>query len=133
MNRVDVVIIDDDEGIRWVLQELLVAQGISCMAARNGQEGLQQVFRYRPALAIVDIKLGAMNGLEVAQCIHENDQNVKILFITGYKETIEGKVNGDIPVVGIVEKPFNINLLLQHVQKWLKPCDRVADASTAYS
>lgn len=133
MNRVDVVIIDDDEGIRWVLQELLTAHNITCVAARNGQEGLQLVSAHKPALAILDIKLGAMNGLEVAQYICKKDQNVKILFITGYKETIEGKLDAITPVVGVIEKPFNIMLLLQQVQQVLKLADRVADASAAYS
>ncbi len=133
MNRVDVVVIDDDEGIRWVLQELLAVHNITCVAARNGQEGLQFVAAHKPALAIVDIKLGAMNGLEVAQCISENDKNVKIIFITGYKETIEGKMDEINPVVGVIEKPFNIIRLLQQVQQVLKPAGRAADASAAYS
>lgn len=130
MGKVDVVVIDDDEGIRWVLQELLATQNISCHAAQNGQEGLQLVSRHRPTLAIIDIKLGAMNGLEVAQRIFEKNQNVKVLFITGYRETIEGKVDVDIPVVGIIEKPFNVVQLLKQVQQALMPADRAADVST---
>lgn len=133
MDRVDVVVIDDDEGIRWVLQELLAAQNISCLAACSGQEGLQLVSGHKPALVILDIKLGAMNGLEVARCIRKKDRNAKILFITGYKETIEGKVEAGIPVVGVIEKPFNITMLLQQVQQALKPDDRIADTSTACS
>jgi two-component system, response regulator, stage 0 sporulation protein F len=130
---VDVLIIDDDEGIRWVLQELLATQNLSCIAARSGQEGLQLFSRHEPALVIVDIKLGAMNGLEVAQRIHEKDRNMKILFITGYKETIEGKVDAGIPVVGVIEKPFNVKVLLRQVLQALRPADRAADAPAAYS
>ena len=129
MNTVDVVVIDDDEGIRWVLQELLATQNISCHAAHNGQEGLQLVSRHRPTLAIIDIKLGAMNGLEVAQRIYEKNQNVKVLFITGYRETIEGKVDVNMPVVGIIEKPFNVVQLLKQVQQALMPADRAADVA----
>ncbi|MEW5785800.1 MAG: response regulator, partial [Bacillota bacterium] len=112
MNKVDVVVIDDDEGVRWVIQELLDTRKISCSVARNGQEGLQLVFKHRPALAIVDIKLGAMNGLDVARLISKNYKNIKILLITGYKETVNGQIDAAMPVMGIIEKPFDVMELL---------------------
>ena len=126
MNKVDVVVIDDDAGVRWVLQELFSMADISCLSAENGPEGIQLVSRYRPPLAIVDIKLSAMNGLEVARCIYRECKQIKILFITGYSETIEGKVDGDLPVIGILEKPFNIGEVLQQVKSVLQPANPAA-------
>lgn len=126
------MVIDDDAGVRWVLQELFAVEDISCMPAENGPEGIQLVSEYRPSLAIVDIKLGAMNGLEVARCIYRECNQIKILFITGYSETIEGKVDGDLPVIGILEKPFNITEVLQQVKSVLKPVNETAERPAAY-
>ena len=120
VENVDVVIIDDDAGMRWVLREMLSTQGISCSLARSGPEGLGLVARQRPRLAIVDIKLGAMNGLEVARRICRDFSQVKILFVTGYKETINGKIDPDLPVIGIIEKPFDVNHLLSLVRNALE-------------
>ncbi len=112
MENVDVVVIDDDAGVGWVLQEILATERITCSLASNGPEGLELIGRHQPRLAIVDIKLGAMNGLEVARCIGDNFDRVEILFVTGYKETINGKVDPDLPVLGIIEKPFDVPELL---------------------
>ncbi len=122
----DVVVIDDDEGVRWVLQQALAVQNISCSAARNGPEGINAVSRQKPRLAIVDIKLGAMNGLDVARLICKIDRNLKILFVTGYNEVIKGMVEPGLPVLGIVEKPFNVAELLQLVRQGLEAPDKTA-------
>ena len=50
------MVIDDDAGVRWVLQELFAVEDISCMPAENGPKD-PAGFQYRPSLAIVDIKL----------------------------------------------------------------------------
>jgi two-component system, OmpR family, KDP operon response regulator KdpE len=119
VSEVDVVVIDDDEGVRWVLQQMLAVQNISCSAARNGPEGISVVSRQKPRLAIVDIKLGAMNGLDVARSICKDNRDLKILFVTGYNETIKGKVEPELPVLGIVEKPFDVAELLRLVRQGL--------------
>ncbi len=116
MSKVDVVVIDDDAGIRWVLQEILSLRNISCQVAGSGLEGLQLVSRHEPRLAIVDIKLGAMNGLDVARRIHANNPDTQILFITGYLETITGKIDQDIPLLGVMEKPFNLEEMIRLVE-----------------
>jgi|LSQX01.3.fsa_nt_gb two-component system response regulator (stage 0 sporulation protein F) len=132
VDKVDVVVIDDDAGVRWVLQELFSMADISCMHAESGHEGIQLVSKYRPPLAIVDIKLGAMNGLEVARCIYRECKQIKILFITGYSETIEGKVDEDLPVIGILEKPFNIGEVLQQVKSVLNQAKGSAERPVAF-
>lgn len=119
MNKVDVVVIDDDEGVRWVLQQILSIQNISYRVAGNGLEGISVISQCRPRLAIVDIKLGAMNGLDVARSICNINNEIKILFITGYKETIQGKVDDQLPVLGVIEKPFNVSELLLIIQEGL--------------
>lgn len=116
MYKVDVVVIDDDDGVRWVLQQVLSLDNITCSAACSGPEGIRQVKKHRPRLAIVDIKLGSMNGLDVARSIHKICDQIKILFVTGYNETIKGKVDPYLPVIDVVEKPFDVNGLLRLVQ-----------------
>lgn len=116
----DVIIIDDNEGVRWVLKELFKEQEISCILARDGREGLNKMTWHKPRVAIVDIKLGGMNGLEVARKIFAMDPRVKILFITGYNEAIKDKVENNLPVLGIIEKPFDVNDILRAVEKGLK-------------
>jgi two-component system response regulator (stage 0 sporulation protein F) len=116
VKRVDVVIIDDDEGIRWVLQQTLEMGNFSCVAVNNAIQGINTVMNCHPRLAIVDIKLGAVNGFKVARMIRQIYDDVKILFMTGYKEAITEPIEVD-NVVGVLEKPFDVEELLQLVAK----------------
>ncbi len=115
MDSVDVVVIDDDEGIRWILQQVLAMCNYSCDVAGDAARGISAVSRYRPRLAIIDIKLGAVNGFEVARMIRQDHNDVKILFVTGYKEAIADRVEAEENIVGVLEKPFNVKDLLKLV------------------
>ena len=117
VNQVDVVVIDDDEGIRWILQQALAMCNLSCSVVSDAMQGINAVYRYHPRLAIVDIKLGAVNGFEVARLICQMYDDVKILFMTGYKEAITEQVEVGDNVIGVLEKPFNVAELLQLVTK----------------
>jgi DNA-binding response OmpR family regulator len=89
----------------------------SCIAVSNAMQGINTVMNFRPRLAIVDIKLGAVNGFEVARMIRQIYNDVKILFMTGYKEAITEQVEVNDNVIGVLEKPFNVEELLQLVTK----------------
>ncbi len=117
MDRVDVVIIDDDEGIRWALQQVLALCNLNCTAVGGAMQGIDAVSRYHPHLAIVDIKLGAINGFEVASQIGQINDEVKILFVTGYREAITNQVKVEENIIGVLEKPFNVEELMQLVTK----------------
>jgi len=117
VKRIDVVIIDDDEGIRWILEQTLEMGNYSCIAVNNAMQGINTVIHLHPRLAIVDIKLGAVNGFEVARMIRQIYDDVKILFMTGYKEAITEQIEVGDYIIGVLEKPFNVEELLHLVAK----------------
>jgi|Deesub1362A_J573_1020465.scaffolds.fasta_scaffold00204_52 CheY-like chemotaxis protein len=116
MSAVDVVVIDDNESVRWLFQEILSLESIAHRITGSGPEGIQLVAELNPRLAIIDLKLGAMNGLEVARRIRATSENTKILFVTGYDNLLEDKVDEELPVVAIIEKPFDVPSLLKLVK-----------------
>lgn len=141
MGSVDVVIIDDDEGIRWIMRQALSLCNLSCSTVGDAAQGISAVSRCHPRLAIVDIKLGAMNGLEVAQLIRQVHDDVKILFVTGYREMMADQVETGKNIVGVLEKPFNVDELLRLVGEAMplsgvgsgSACPRVYDRMDAGS
>jgi DNA-binding NtrC family response regulator len=119
------VAIDDNEGICWILRQALALRNLDCLSVSDGVQGIENVIRYRPRLVIVDIKLGAMNGFEVARRIRQNNIDTKILFVTGYSEAIadEEWSRDDDNVLGILEKPFDVDDLLGMVAEvFEQPC-----------
>lgn len=116
MEKVDVMVIDDNEGICWILQQALALCNLNCIVANDGLQGIEGVDRHQPRLVIIDIKLGAMNGFEVARLIRRAHPEIKILFVTGYKETIDnGEQFRDKNILGILGKPFDLAYLLELV------------------
>ena len=107
MGMVNVVIIDDDSGIRKIMAVVLEEAGLNFKMAADGLTGIKVVSEFRPALAVVDVKLGTMNGVDVARKINALGFGTKIMFVTGYVGDLEGHIHG-LPVVGIMEKPFDI-------------------------
>lgn len=116
MKQIDVVVIDDNEGICWVFRQALALRNLGCLAVSDGAQGIEQVIRHRPRLVIIDIKLGAMNGFEVARRIRQSNIDAQVLFVTGYSEAIAAEEwAGDKNILGVLEKPFDINDFLATV------------------
>jgi DNA-binding NtrC family response regulator len=120
MERVDVVVIDDDEGILWFLQEMLTLYDISFKVANNGAEGLKLLEEYRPQVAVIDVKLGSMTGLEVARRLKSLALDTRILFMTGYSNVIPSEVMKELPVLAVLEKPFEVESFMKVITEALK-------------
>lgn len=107
------VVVDDDKSVRWLLGEMLSFGQITHRVAASGPEGIRLILEHRPRLAILDVRLGSMNGLDVAR---RTNGNTKVIFMTGYGDAIKDKVEEDLSVIGIIEKPFDIQGLLKIVR-----------------
>jgi len=110
--KVDVVVVDDDDGVRWVLTELLTHGGFSCEGASSGSQGLRLLEQHRPDVAIVDLKLGSMTGLEVAGRLQGLSPDTRVILLTGYPEALN-RIGDDCPgVAAVLAKPFDVGELL---------------------
>lgn len=112
----DVVAIDDDESIRWLFSELFAISGVRHAVAASGADGLALVARFRPRLVIADVKMGGMNGLEVAERIARISPSTRVLLVTGYGESIRPLLANAPGIIQVIEKPFDITNLLRIVQ-----------------
>lgn len=88
MDRIKAVLADDHGVVRSGIKSLLESEGdIQVVAeAENGQEALRQVAAYHPDIAILDIRMPVMNGLEATQMISEQQQDVKVLILSMYDD-----------------------------------------------
>ena len=84
MERIKAILADDHGVARSGIKSLLESEGdIQVVAeADNGQEAFQQVESLHPDIAILDIRMPVMNGLEASQKITQADENVKVLILS---------------------------------------------------
>ena len=112
-----VFVIDDDPEVRWSIQALLKAAGLSSEAFGTAEEFLSNQEPERPGCLVLDVSLPGVDGLELQRKLADAGVHIPIIFITGH---------GDIPMTvkaiksGAVEfltKPFLEQDLLNAIQQ----------------
>jgi len=82
-NPIRILIADDHELLRRGVCTLLTDNGFEvCCEAENGKVAVEKVQEFKPDLAILDITMPVMNGLEAARAISRDVPNTKVLILT---------------------------------------------------
>jgi Response regulator containing CheY-like receiver, AAA-type ATPase, and DNA-binding domains len=94
----DLLIVDDQAGVRRLLYEAFAEEGYRVEMAASGPEAIQKVLCKTPDVILLDNKMPVMNGLETAQEIRKLSYDVPIVLMTAYGElhiTARAKKTGD--------------------------------------
>src|SRR5690242_3564989 len=118
--RTRVLVGDDDPGVRDVLERLLSDEGFAVDQASTGQEALDALTRpepERPRVALLDIKMPELDGLEILQRMLEQGVDVPVILITGMNAgsiTIKAMQMG---AADYLQKPLDLDEVLIAVKK----------------
>lgn len=111
-----VLIVDDDAGIRGFIGMALRAEGYRITVANNGQEGLERAVEVNPDVILLDLSMPVMNGWELQRQLKEQGYNIPIVFMTaGYSAKAEAEQHG---AAGYLAKPFEVEDLIDIVSKF---------------
>jgi len=113
--RKQVLVVDDQYGIRVLLQEVLEREGYQVLLAANGTEALQLVERGNPELVLLDMKIPGMDGIEILTNIRKNNPTLKVVMMTAYGELDLVKEAAALSAIGHFTKPFDIDELRRFV------------------
>ncbi|MGD8276480.1 MAG: sigma-54 dependent transcriptional regulator [Gemmatimonadota bacterium] len=115
-----VLVVDDEEGIRKVLRQLLEYEGHEVVLASGGGEALSAFEQDRPDLTLLDVKMARMDGLEVLDRIREMDGAAVVIMISGHG-TIETAVEATRRGAwDFLEKPLDADRLLVTIRNALQ-------------
>jgi PAS domain S-box-containing protein len=104
-----VLVIEDEPVVRGVILEMLGEQGYRTLEAVDGPSGLKILCSgERIDLLITDVGLPGMDGRQVAERAREDKPDLKILFITGYAESVALSDGFLRPGMGMITKPFDL-------------------------
>jgi CheY-like chemotaxis protein len=117
-----ILVVDDDEIQRIILNKLLTARNYSLLFARDGVEALNVLQNKRPDLILMDIMMPNMNGMEATRQLKSNPEfaEIPVIMITGKSE---GEVVMDCLKAGAVDfvvKPYEHATLLAKIDFALK-------------
>ncbi|MEE8134854.1 MAG: sigma-54 dependent transcriptional regulator [Gemmatimonadales bacterium] len=107
-----VLVVDDEEGIREAIRQVLEYEGIEIETASSGANGLKAYAQFHPHLVFLDVKMGGMDGLETLRALRELDPRAVIVMISGHG-TIETAVEStQLGAYDFLEKPLDTDRLL---------------------
>jgi signal transduction histidine kinase/ActR/RegA family two-component response regulator len=115
-----ILVVDDEPGIRDMLHHELRLQGYTCETATNGLDALEKITKRKFQIAICDINMPGMNGLDVLEAMRQRDPDMEVIMVTGYA-TIEMAVRAmRAGAYDFVQKPFNLQEILLLIEKSLE-------------
>jgi DNA-binding response OmpR family regulator len=81
-----IMIVDDEENIRFLYKEELEEDGFRVELAQNGREALEKLPLFKPDLITLDIKMPVMDGIEALKQIRETERQIPIILCSAYGE-----------------------------------------------
>jgi two-component system, cell cycle sensor histidine kinase and response regulator CckA len=113
--RLPVLVVDDDAAIIRTLADILELHGYAAHTAATGGEGLRVAKSSKPALAVVDLRLPDMDGLELAHKLHELSEMTQVVVLTGNASVESAIAALREHSVDYLVKPVNVDHLMQVV------------------
>ena len=121
-----ILFVDDHEVLARLSCEILEMQGYRAVSAYNGEEALRKFDEEDFDILVTDFRMDGMNGIELAQRVHQKDPNIPVIIVTGY-----GPVDGGKDVVACLQKEDLFPALLEKIKAFLEEKQPQPAAKTA--
>jgi two-component system, response regulator, stage 0 sporulation protein F len=119
MAKRKLLIVDDQFGIRILLNEIFQKEGYQTFQAANGVQALNLVQNESPELVILDMKIPGMDGLEILKRVKKINSSIKVIIMTAYGELDMIQEAIDHGAITHFSKPFDIDEIIAAVKNEL--------------
>ena len=117
MERIRILLVDDDLQNSEFLRKFLEADGYEVAYAENGRKGWEAFSADKPDLVLLDVNMPVMNGFELARLIREQDRDVLIFFLTDRTEKADRLKGFDLKGNDYIPKPFYPEELIAKIKE----------------
>lgn len=117
---INILIVDDDKNIRFVLREVLELAQYNVYEAKDGKEALDIFEKEHIDLVIVDIMMPGMDGYEFTSQVRSSDQKLPILMISAKQMPEDRKRGFFVGIDDFMSKPLDPEELILHVKALLR-------------
>src|SRR3954447_14954618 len=114
-----VLVVDDDETVRAVVRRLVEIAGGSVVEAATGEEALRVLYAERPAIVVLDIDLGGLDGWQVLERVRQLT-DVPVVMLSAHDDELEKVRALQAGADDYVTKPFGAQELLARLQAHLR-------------
>jgi two-component system nitrogen regulation response regulator GlnG len=114
------LLIDDEEDVRYSIQRIFDSPEIELATASSGEEGLKVIPKFKPDLVLMDVRMTGMTGLETLRRIRQGNPKLLVILMTAYGTTQTAIEAMKLGAYDYLLKPFDIPKLKEIVGNALK-------------
>jgi len=128
MMRKTIALVDDDRNILTSVSMTLEAEGYNVRTYKDGEEALRGISQKPVDLAILDIKMPRMDGMELLQNLRKSSL-LPVIFLTSKDDEIDELLGFRMGADDYIRKPFSQRLLIERIRALLRRAEAVNDMS----
>ena len=107
-----ILVVDDEQGVREALRQVLEYEGHEVRAASSGGEAITVYPQFRPHLVFLDVKMAGLDGLETLTRLREIDELAQVVMISGHGTVATAVQATQRGAFDFLEKPLDTDRLL---------------------
>ena len=115
----NVFLIDDDKNILASISMLLENEGYKVSTFSDGESGLKAILENSPDIAVVDIKMPRLDGIELLKKLRRTS-NMPVIFLTSKDTEIDELLGLKVGADDYITKPFSQNVLMERIRILIK-------------
>ena len=124
---IDVLVVEDDGGLREAICDMLELNDISFVEAENGQRAQQLLAREEVSLVLTDVQMSPVNGYQLLEHINRNHAGLPVILMTAYGSIPQAVDAIQAGAVDYLVKPFEVSALVKTLQSQLLPSVQAAN------
>ena len=124
-----IALVDDDRNILTSVSMTLEAEGFVVNTYKDGEEALREISRHPPDLAVLDIKMPRMDGMELLRRLRKTSE-MPVIFLTSKDDEIDEVLGLRMGADDYMRKPFSQRLLIERIKAILRRKEASEDNDT---
>jgi DNA-binding NtrC family response regulator len=116
-----VLLVDDEQGYLEVLQKRMTRRGLGVTTAVSGPDAVQLARRQTFDVAVVDLKMEDMDGIEVLKVLKMMDPGLAVIILTGHGSEQAAREGMALGAFDYLTKPCELNDLLERIYASQEP------------
>ncbi len=111
-----VLVVEDDKGVRELIDTVLTSEGFTVRSARDGLEGLLKLRMLKPAALVLDIMMPDVGGLRVLDELAEEHADIPVIVVTG-KPQAAAECRKRLGPENVFDKPFDLDDFIRRIRE----------------
>jgi len=115
------LIVDDDIGMRQLMEDAVVGEGYEVVAVASGERALEELEKQHFDLIFLDLVLPGLSGVDVLRAIKERNQRTLVAVITGYGDDPIAMEAMSLGPLFFIRKPFKMSDITEVLDAVMRP------------